>query len=296
MKRGFTLVEIVATIVILAIIGAIALPIVDSTIKENRESLYKSQLKEIEDAAEKWAYKNMDLLPNNGEVKTVKLEDLKKAGLLPLDIRDPRDNKLLPNDMLITITFENNNYVFDVNEESGTDITSEYNANSPILILNGNPLEYLEFGGEYNELGAMAKDKNGNLIDSNKISIMYQYNGVEIASINSKEFKTYTVIYSVSNEVSGTIYTSNITRTIIVRDTTAPNLIVPGKVEIYLADALYYDLQLGVEVSDNSGENIVVTTIGFDASVGQKIVSYTACDSRNNCVTKKRIINVLENE
>lgn len=296
MKRGFTLVEVVATIVILAIIGAIALPIVDSTIKENKESLYKSQLKEIEDATEKWAYQNMDLLPNIGEFKTIKLEELKKAGLLPLDIRDPRDNELLPNDMLITITLENSIYVFDVNEESGTDINSEYNANSPILILNGSPLEYLEFGDVYNELGAVAKDRSGNSIDSSNISIMYQYNGVEIASINSKEFKTYTVIYSVSSEVNGTVYTSNITRTIIVRDTTAPNLIVPGKVEIYLADALNYDLQSGVEVSDNSGEDIAVTITGFDASVGQKIVSYTACDSRNNCVTKKRIINILENE
>jgi len=296
MKKGFTLVEVVATIVILAIIGAIVLPIVDSTIKENKEILYKSQLKEIEEATEKWAYKNMDLLPNSGEVKTIKLEELKKAGFLPLDIRDPRDNKLLPNDLLITITFENNNYVFDVNEESGTNITSEYNANSPILILNGNPLEYLEFGGTYNELGAMAKDKSGNLIDSNKISIMYQYNGVEIATIDSREFKTYTIVYSVSSEVEGTIYTSNVTRTIIVRDTTAPDLNIPSKTEIYLSDALNYDLQEGVEVNDNSGENIVVTTAGFDASIGQKIVSYNACDSHNNCVTKKRIINILANE
>ena len=294
MKKGFTLIELVATIIILAIVGAIAFPLVNSILKENKDSLYKSQLQEIELATEKWAYLNMDLLPNSNETITITILELKKAGLLPLDVRDPRTGDLLPNDMEIAITFINNKYVYNVNEESGTDITSEFNENSPILILNGNALEYLEVGSSYSEMGAKAKDKNGTEITN--IDIMFQYNGTEIPSIDTNEFKTYTVVYSATNEVDGKNYTSSITRTVIVRDTTAPSLTVPTKTNISLTSASSFDLLKNVTATDNSGEEISVTTSGFDASLGQKIVSYTACDSHNNCITKKRIINVLSND
>lgn len=292
-KKGFTLVELIATIIILAVISMIAFPIVNVTIKNNKEKLYKSQLKEIEEASEKWAYSNIDMLPGEGETVTITILELKKAGFLPLDIRDPRDSELLPNDMEVTITLNNNIYTYDVNEESGTNITSEFNENSPILILNGRPLEYVEVGGVYTETGAKAKDKNGNEI---AFSTMFQYDGTEIPSINTNEFKTYTVVYSATSEIDGKRYTSTVTRTVIVRDTTAPDLVVPGKTNIALSLASSYNLKEGVTATDNSGETINVTINGFDASLGQKIVSYTACDSHNNCVTKKRIINVLSDD
>lgn len=294
MKKGFTLVELIATIIVLAIVGVIAFPIINNIIKENKENLYKSQIEEIELAAEKWAYLNTDLLPGNSETITVTILELKKAGFLPLDVRNPKTGELLPNDMEVTITLINNKYIYDVNEESGTNINSEFNENSPILILNGNALEYIEVGNIYSELGAKAKDKNGNEISN--IDIMFQYNGTEIPSIDTNEFKTYTVIYSATSEVDGKKYTSSITRTVIVRDTTVPNLTVPTKANISLISASSYNLLEGVTATDNSGEEINVVTNGFDSTLGQKIVSYTACDSHNNCITKKRIINVLSND
>lgn len=292
MKKGFTLVELVASIIILGVIGLIAYPVVNSTIKNNKEKLYQSQIKEIEQAAESWAYKNLDLLPNDSESITITILELKKAGLLPLDIRDPRDNELFANDMEISIALENNIYVYNVNEESGTSITSDFNENSPILILNGNAIEYIEVGSIYNEIGAKAKSKDGSIIDN--ISIMYQYNGSEIALINTNEFKTYTIVYSASDVVNGKTYTSNVTRTVVVRDTTAPFLTLPSQVDITLSELSSFDLLDGVEAIDNSGEVINIIVSDLEASIGKKIVSYTACDSRNNCVTKKRIINITE--
>lgn len=291
-KNGFTLVELLATLIILAVITMITFPVVNSIIKSGKENLYQAQLQEIEEATEKWAYLNIDLLPTNGNTITVTILELKKAGLLPLDARDPRNDELLPNDMEVVISCNNNVYSYNVNEESGTDITSEFNENSPILILNGNPLEYVEFGSIYTDKGAKAKDKNGNAI--NNINIMYQYNGSEIGSLNTSEFKTYTVVYSTTSTIDGKNYSSSITRTVIVRDTTAPELIVPSKVEITLSEASSFNVLDGATATDNSGENIAITTSGYEVSAGQKIVSYTACDSRNNCTTKKRIINIVD--
>lgn len=292
MKKGFTLVELVATLIVLAVVGLIVFPIVNATIKNGKEKLYLSQLQEIEEAAEKWAYLNTDLLPNDGENTTLTILELKKAGLLPLDIRNPKTDELLPNDMQVVVENKNGIYSFDVNAESGTDITSEVNENSPIIVLNGNPIEYIEIGSNYQDKGVKAKDKTGNSIVD--INIVYKYGDTEIGELSTLEFKTYTVVYSVSNVVNGTLYTSSITRTLVVRDTTKPELTVPEKIDITLNEASSFDLLNGVVVTDNSGENINVTTTGFDVSIGQKIVSYTACDSNNNCITKKRIINITE--
>ena len=292
MKKGFTLVELIATIIVLGIIGLIAYPIMSSTIKNNKEKLYETQIKVIHQASEDWAYKNVDLLPDENETITITILDLKRAGLLDLNIKNPKTNELFPNDLQITIAHNNKGYTYTVDMESGTNISNDFSMNSPTLILNGNAIEYIEVGSTYNELGAQAKGKNGNTI--NNINITYQYNGTQIASINTMQFKTYTIIYSVSDVVEGTTYTTSITRTLIVRDTTAPDLTIPGQADITLSQVNGFDLTTGVTVTDNSGETIEVNATSLENKTGKQIVSYTACDSHNNCVTKKRIVNVTE--
>ena len=110
MQKGFTLVEMLAVIIILTIVATITFPIVSQSIEKNREKLYYAQLDEIKLNAEKWAYSNLDLLPTvEDEMITITLQNLKEGGFVALDIRDPRNDKLLPNDLKITITFKNNN-------------------------------------------------------------------------------------------------------------------------------------------------------------------------------------------
>ena len=77
MKKGFTLVEMMAVIIILAIVATITFPIVSQSIEKNREKLYYSQLDEIKLNAEKWAYSNLDLLPTvEDEMITITLQNL----------------------------------------------------------------------------------------------------------------------------------------------------------------------------------------------------------------------------
>ena len=74
MKKGFTLAELLGVITILAVIAVIVFPLVNKTIKQNKEKLYNSQLEEIKSGAEKWAYANIEMLPvNDGETITVTL-------------------------------------------------------------------------------------------------------------------------------------------------------------------------------------------------------------------------------
>ncbi|MBE6149290.1 MAG: DUF5011 domain-containing protein [Firmicutes bacterium] len=284
MKKGFTLIEMVSIIIIIGIVAMIAIPTVNLMIKNGKEDLYNNQLDEIKLAAEKWAFNNLSLLPDEeGKSVTITLLQLKKGGYLPLDIRDPRDNNLLSNGLSITITYKDNDYEYDIkNVITNTEITNE----SPSILLNGLAVETVEVGTKYNEKGAVATDSKGTNLSN--IQIIYYENGKQVATVDTTKLNTYTVEYSVTDLTKN--LTTVITRTVIVKDSEAPVIILPSKVTISSSQATNYDLLQGVTITDNSGENIKPEISGFDTSKGEKVVSYKACDSSLNCATEKRII------
>ena len=51
MKKGFTLVEVLAVITIIGVLALIVVPGVDSILKSNRDKLYESQINSIVEAA-----------------------------------------------------------------------------------------------------------------------------------------------------------------------------------------------------------------------------------------------------
>ena len=286
--KGFTLTELLGVIIVLGVIALITFPIVNNTIKSNKEKLYNSQLEEIKLAAEKWAYANLNILPSNeNESITVTLLELKKAGFVSIDSRNPKTGELLPNDMVVTITLKNNNYDIFVDGNSGTDLSNEFNENAPTIILNGNYIEYVEINSSYEEKGAKAVAKDGSEVE---VNITYQENGSEIGSIDVTKFSTYTVIYSATSNG----YTSKITRTVVVRDTTPPDLNVPDTTELTIEQLESFNLLAGVSAIDNSKEVINIETRGFDRLPTDKIIEYKACDSHNNCTIKRRIIKFVE--
>lgn len=288
MKKGFTLAELLGVLIVLAVIATIVTPIISKSIKSNKQSLYNSQLEEIKQGAEKWAYSNLELLPTIEEKSiTITLYELKKSGFLTLNIRNPITGELFPNDMVITITYKNNNYDFFVDGESGTDIDSEINSNSPSIVLNGHYVEYVEINSKYEEKNAVAKDKDGNILSN--IQIMYQLNGVEVSKIDVIDYNTYTAIYSVTDNG----YTSKTTRTIIIRDTTPPEITIPSSTELTVNQLNNFNLLEDVSVVDNSGEDITIQTSGFDRLPIDKIVEYKACDSHGNCTVKRRLIKII---
>ena len=97
-KKGFTLVELLGVITVLAIIGVITMPIVNKTIKDSKEKSYKAQIKEIEKAAEDYTAENMNLVldgttlcPSNTPVAipTIDVYKLMDEGYIPEDTKYP---------------------------------------------------------------------------------------------------------------------------------------------------------------------------------------------------------------
>jgi len=103
-KKGFTLVELLAVIVILSLLALIANSSVVNVVKNSKSDLYNTQLKLIESAAETWGDDNFDKLPNEGECKYLTLANLKNYGLLEQKIINPKTNKEFSDNLYIKIT------------------------------------------------------------------------------------------------------------------------------------------------------------------------------------------------
>lgn len=122
MKKGFTLIELMAVIFILGVVMTIAVVAVDKTIKDNKENLYQIQISNIEQAARTWGDVHITLLPDeNNEAISIPLLVLKQDGLLDKEYKNPKNEKLFFDNMYIDISYENGAYIYNVIEDSGSD-------------------------------------------------------------------------------------------------------------------------------------------------------------------------------
>lgn len=113
MKRGFTLIEMLAVIALIGILGAISYPIVTREINKSKDNAFKTQIKYIENAAKRWSVKNNELLLLDGTAITVDVNTIKKDGFLEnTDIIDPRTNKVITGCVEIKYNIEYSQHVY----------------------------------------------------------------------------------------------------------------------------------------------------------------------------------------
>ena len=130
-RKGFTLVELLAVIIILALLAVIASTSVTKVVDDSKNDLATAQIKLIEDAAKVWGAENMSALPEGNSCIYLTLKDLKTYGLIDSDIRNPKTEKKLSNDLKIKITSKISNYntevlKYEVDPESVEGCTNYY--------------------------------------------------------------------------------------------------------------------------------------------------------------------------
>lgn len=109
-NKGFTLVELLAVLIVLSLILLIVIPSVSGTLKASRKSSYDKQIKVLETAAEKWGVENINLLPqsNSSDSLVLDFNTLYTSGqITKYPIINPITNKELEGCILITY---NNQY------------------------------------------------------------------------------------------------------------------------------------------------------------------------------------------
>jgi len=167
MKRGFTLIDLIAVIVILAIIALITTASVMGLFNKTKSSLYETQVEIVESAAKKWAIANNGFLPTDGSEYALQLSKLVTDGYLDDgDIVDPRTEKEMNG--YVNIIYDNsiNQYKIEFINLSNAGLTKEYVLNNVSLVTEGaglyddknktgryyfrgkNPNNYIKFNNE----------------------------------------------------------------------------------------------------------------------------------------------------
>lgn len=285
MKKGFTLIEVLGVVTLIGLISLIIVPLVERTVKEGKEKAYQVQMDGIYLALKNWATDNTDFFvgSNATEGASLTIWQLKSAGYLDYNLINPKTGNCIANDMIISVIRNGDKYDYLIDEESGTETeVCGSPLNEPVLILNGNFVEYVELNAPYIDKGAIAKD-----VDGEDISSSINIEVVDNNQIDSSLVGTYIVIYSITSGNS----TVTLNRNVTVRDTTPPVLIKPGAVQLTLADTTY-DYMNGVSAIDNDREPVSITTtnnIKFGIS-GNYYITYNATDQKGNKTVERRLV------
>ncbi|MDD2181535.1 MAG: prepilin-type N-terminal cleavage/methylation domain-containing protein [Bacilli bacterium] len=286
---GFTLIELLAVIFIIALISLISIPTINKVAKQSREKLYQSQISSIIVSAKNWSSKNAKFLPDkDGELITITLGQLKVDGFIDDSIKNPKTKKLFSDDMEIIIKKVLQNYEYKVIENSGSS-ESTVNWDSPFIIMNGLVHETVEIHTEYLDKGVIARAQDGTII--NDVNVTIKLNNTIVSNIETNKLSQYKITYSVSyNGVNASAI-----RTVTIKDTIPPVLLISGNIELSTEEVLTFDFEEGVNATDNSLKIPTITWSGTLSTLpGTYYINYTATDESGNKITKVRSITVKD--
>lgn len=115
-QKGFTLVEVLAVIIILGVIGLIVMPAVTGSINDSKDDLYDMQVSNIIEAGKTWSADNLNSLPTiSGDSKVVTLQELQENGYIDEDITNPKTNKKFdPTTTCVKVTYNGKKYEYSL--------------------------------------------------------------------------------------------------------------------------------------------------------------------------------------
>lgn len=114
-SKGFTLVELLGVVTILAMLGMIIVPAVSNVIKDNKQQLYDVQIRSIKSSASNFVSDHvLDLDITNNSSIGIKLGTLKSLGYIDSDPVNPITKVKFSDDLVILVTNTNNSYTYTV--------------------------------------------------------------------------------------------------------------------------------------------------------------------------------------
>ena len=147
MKDGFTLIEILAIIILLSVLALVTYPIINGVINDSRKDLYDKQIDELERHTRTWISENVESLELvDGYSRNVTFEELKNSGYIQeSSVINPKTNEPLSGCMTINYSDEITGFNVYYNEKC-SEIAKGYadnsGANRPELFKNMVPIKY----------------------------------------------------------------------------------------------------------------------------------------------------------
>ena len=109
-KRGFSMIELLATITILGVLVTVAIGSVSLILKKGRENYYQSQRNNLIGAAKSYYQSNRSLLPKDlGDTGTVTLKALNDNKFIDKVLSSDKKTPCNPDDTKVVVTKTDNN-------------------------------------------------------------------------------------------------------------------------------------------------------------------------------------------
>ena len=104
MKKGFTLMEMIAVVGIIAIMSILVMPAIVNQLGEKKEDISKAEMDLIATAADLYFNNNVSTYPKQVNARyCVKLDELINAGYLKKPLKDVSDGKLIDTSRLLAV-------------------------------------------------------------------------------------------------------------------------------------------------------------------------------------------------
>lgn len=186
-KKGFTLIEMLATIALLAIIATISVPFIVNRIDYFKEKSLETMITSVENATEKYVNENqqdLDELTTFGFIE-IRISTLIDEGYLSNTLMNPIQNRPVPLDDLVFVSRTPSNKIeikYDENQKQ-----------NPKITINGRQNLRVKLGETFNDPGAVAIGANGSDLTS---SIQ------TINPVNTSEIGEFEITYSLQDAIS----------------------------------------------------------------------------------------------
>ena len=275
MKRGFTLVELIATLTIVVILGLIGTTSVTRIVNNYKQDSYETQMNYIKESYSLFINDN-EIEPFNKEFLSITLYQLKQFNYVDKEIKNPIDNTNISDDTIITLY--NNNYNHNIILETGTD-TKDTNF-SNIYIPKDKLLVYLNL----NDTVVLGSDivKEDTDTFTYVIEEVTYNNGIilnSVDSIDTTKFAKYRVTYTINGK--------KLIQNYVIKDYEAPAISFDNiKCSTTLTNeeaVSNLDLLSCVSATDNDGNIVDIMYKGRVVSEnGIYYITYIATDTSGN--------------
>jgi prepilin-type N-terminal cleavage/methylation domain-containing protein len=225
-EKAFTLIELMAVVIILGIITTITVTSINYSIKRSRDRLYVQQVQRLKEGVRTWAIKNTETLPiDETGIVFFSVSRLKDEGIVDTEeVMDPRTNQELAGCMTIRYDDDFQQYAYEYEDMDCSLVSNSY---MPIINVTGGDNQFVEVNGVFSFPLVTALDYNGRSIRAVG-PIIYDLDDNVLTSIDKSVVGTkYRLEYKATDDLLNLTQIRNVELT--VQDTIPPVITCEGK-------------------------------------------------------------------